>query len=727
MIQNSRTGEISLAEIPAPACRPGNIVVRNYSSIISMGTERSIVELGKKSLIGKARARPDLVKRAMEKARTEGITATFQEAMGRLETPMRLGYSCAGVVTQCGVDVTKFTPGDRVACIGSNAANHAEIISVPENLAAIIPENVLTEQAAFGQIAIIALHGIRSAKLSFGSTVAVIGLGLLGLITVQILRAYGFVVIGMDPDQLKCDLAISHGAEFAINSTDQLNSTILGCSDGVGADSIIITAASKTADPLVNAINVSRIGGRIVIVGAIPIQADRQSLWEKEIELIISKAGGPGSLIPEYEEKGIDYPSDLVRWTENRNLKEYLRLLSGNLINISPLITHRFPLTQAKKVYEKLSNGELSNAIAIAFEYQEEVNSDREVFLKIEPINFQPATLTLGVIGAGLFGQSSLLPVLKRTSNINRKTIATLSGISSQKSAEKFGFSASTTDSETLLQDKDINGVIIIAPHSVHAELAMRSLECKKHVLVEKPLCVNWEEYSRIKSVLLNSETENLLLMVGHNRRHSPHTEKIQLALKNRNEPLVASYRVNAGFVGSDHWVHSTEEGRSRIIGEMSHFVDLMQYLTNADPTRVTAERVQANNRSTINNDNIIVLFKFSDGSVGQLTYAGNGNRSLGRECLELFWQGNSATCTDYKRTRIYTKKGTKRFNTNNREMGYTQQILHFSRVISGEIEPKTSRHEILITMKTIFAIEESLATGLPITIDTFRTNIDQT
>lgn len=726
VIQNARTGKVSIAEVPSPACRPGNILVRNNSSIISIGTERSIVELGKKSLIGKARARPDLVKRAIEKARTEGITATIQEAKGRLETPTRLGYSCAGIVTQCGLEVTKFSPGDRVACIGSNAANHAEFISVPENLAAIVPANVLIEHAAFGQIAIIALHGIRSAKLSYGSTVAVIGLGLLGLITVQILRAYGFVVIGMDPDQSKCDLATLHGAEFATDNSNQLNSTILGCSDGTGADSVIITATSKTVDPLENAINVTRIGGRIVIVGAIPIQADRQSLWEKEIELIISKAGGPGSLVPEYEENGVDYPTDLVRWTENRNLKEYLRLLSRGLVDITPLITHRFPLNQANEVYDKLSNGSLSNAIAIAFEYQKEVEVNRTIPLKMEQKRVKPTTLTLGVIGAGLFGQSSLLPVLRRISNIKKKTIATLSGISSQKSAEKFGFSTSTTDSEFLLQDKDINGVIIIAPHSVHAELTMRSLECEKHVLVEKPLCTNWEEYSRIESVLSDTGTKHLLLMVGHNRRHSPHTEKIRLALKNRNEPLVVSYRVNAGFVSSDHWVHSTEEGRSRIIGEMSHFVDIMQYLTGADPIRVMAERVQGNNRSTINNDNIVAVFKFSDGSVGQLTYAANGNRSLGRESLEVFWQENTAICLDYKKTRIHTKRGIKRFNTNNREMGYAQEISHFSKVIAGKIEPKTSRHEILITMKTIFAIEQSLATGLPVAISTFKTNDDQ-
>ena len=403
-----------------------------------------------------------------------------------------------------------------------------------------------------------------------------------------------------------------------------------------------------------------------------------------------------------------------------------MRLLSDRLIDVSPLITHRFPLTEAKEVYEKLSNGSLSDAIAIAFEYPEEVSSTRQVSLKIEKITIEPSPLSLGVIGAGLFGQSSLLPVLKKMPEINKKTIATLSGISSQKSAEKFGFNTSTTNSKDLLQDKDINGVIIIAPHSVHAELTTQSLKYNKHVLVEKPLCISWKEYSRIESELLDKRTKNLLLMVGHNRRHSPHTEKIRVALTNRNEPLVVSYRVNAGFVGSDHWVHSTEEGRSRIIGEMSHFVDLMQYLTVSDPIRVNAERVQGNDRSTINNDNIIVILKFSDGSIGQLTYAANGNRSLGREYFEVFWQENSATCADYRRTRIYTKRGTKRFNTNNREMGYAQEILHFSRVIAGKLEPKTSKHETLITMKTIFAIEESLATGLPVTIDTFKITADQ-
>ena len=343
VVQNYRTGEVSVVEVPMPACRSGTILVKNLSSIVSLGTERSIVELGKKSLLGKARARPDLVKRVIEKARTEGVASTFREAKGRLETPTKLGYSSAGVVIECAEDVTRFAPGDRVACIGAGGANHAEYITVAENLAAKIPETVAPEQAAFGQIAIIALHGVRLAELDFGARVGVVGLGLLGLLTVQFLRAYGCIAIGMDPDEDKCELARKYGAEIAVADADAFAHAVIGVSDGSGADAVIVAAASEGGEPLAAAAEACRVGGRIVIVGVTDIHPDRQQLWEKEIEIVVSKAGGPGFLVPQYEEGGIDFPLDLVRWTQNRNLGEYLRLLAAGLMDVSPFITHRIP------------------------------------------------------------------------------------------------------------------------------------------------------------------------------------------------------------------------------------------------------------------------------------------------------------------------------------------------------------------------------------------------
>lgn len=717
VIQNYRSGEVSVVEVPAPACRPGAILVRNLSSIVSMGTERSIVELGKKSLIGKARARPDLVKRVIEKARTEGIASTFREAKGRLETPTLLGYSSAGIIVECAEDVTRFAPGDRVACIGANAANHAEFITVPENLAALIPDGVSAEQAAFGHIAIIALHGVRNANLSFGSRVAVIGLGLLGLITVQFLRAYGCVVVGMDPDKNKGQLAAENGAEVAVDTAEALNDTLLGLSDGNGADAVIITAASKGREPLTAAIDVSRFGGRIVIVGVMQIQANRQLLWEKEIELVVSKAGGPGHLVAQYEEAGIDYPLDLVRWTENRNLNEYLRLLSSGLIDVSPFVTHRTSIAEAAALYEKLVQGALSDAIAVAFEYPQDSEPERQVILPAQFARARKDSTTIGVIGAGLFGRSSFLPALRKTPFVRLKTLATQSGASSQDGAKKFGFEIATTDVAALLEDPEINAAIILAPHSEHAELVIQAIQQKKSVLVEKPLCISPEELSAIESALAEAQKENLIVMVGHNRRHSPHTGRIRALLQDRNEPLVMRYRVNAGFVASDHWVHSSDQGRSRVVGEMGHFIDLMQYLIAADPVRIFAERVTGNNKSTVNNDNIVALVKFSDGSVGELTYAASGRRSLGRESFELFWQDKAASCVDFRRTQLHSKHGIKKFNTSSRKMGYAEELAHFTASVRGQEAAKTSQHEMLLTMRAIFAIEKSLATGMPVRV----------
>ena len=718
VVQNYRTGEVSVLEVPMPACRSGTILVKNLSSIVSLGTERSIVELGKKTLLGKARARPDLVKRVIEKARTEGVSSTFREAKGRLETPTKLGYSSAGLVVECAEDVTRFSPGDQVACIGAAGANHAEYITVAENLAATIPEGVAPEQAAFGQIAIIALHGVRLAELGFGARVGVVGLGLLGLLTVQFLRAYGCIAIGMDPDESKCALARKHGAEIAVTDADAFAQAVVGVSDGSGADAVIITAASEGSGPLTAAAEACRVSGRIVIVGVTDIHPDRQQLWEKEIEIVVSKAGGPGFLVPQYEEGGIDFPIDLVRWTQNRNLAEYLRLLAAGLMDVSPFITHRIPIAEAATLYEKLGQGMLTGTIAVAFEYTKDTSTVSDIAIGA-PSSWD-GVMGLGVIGAGLFGRSSLLPALSTISAFKLRSLATQGGVSSQNAAQKYGFETATTDTSALLDDDEINAVIVLTPHADHAELVIAAIERNKSVLVEKPLCITTEELARIEAAL--AAAEGLTVMVGHNRRHSSHTARLKRALSGRNEPLVMAYRINAGFVPSNHWVHASEQGRSRVVGEMSHFVDLMQYLSAADPMRVYAERVSGNDASTVNNDNIVATIKFTDGSVGELTYAATGSRSLARESLELFWQGNATVTTDFRRTQLHGKRGSRKFNTASRDLGYTEELKHFGRAVRGHEAPIASASDMLATMRTVFAIEKSLATGQPIMVTNIAT-----
>jgi len=433
IIQNYRTGNLELAEVPVPLCSSNNILVKNIASLISLGTERSIIDLGKKSLLGKARARPDLVKRFVDKAKTEGFVKTFKEALGRLDTPTPLGYSSAGIVVEAGAQVQEFSPGDRVACIGAGYASHAEYIAIPPKLCCKVPDNVTFEEASFGMLGIIALHGIHSANLSFGSSVAVIGLGLLGLLTVQILKAYGCKVVGTDIDQAKLDLAEKLGADIVTESS-RLKAQSELFSDGHGVDAVILTVATTSDEPVNHAVDIVRYAGKVVIVGVTDIHPQRNEMWHKEVEIIVSKAGGPGTFDPFYENKGIDYPIGYVRWTEKRNLQEFMGGLSERRIDVRSLITHRFPINESLSVYEGITKGRLKDRIGIVLNYPEvrEDDSIKRRGILLKPISsvsdLAPQTPVIGVIGAGLFGKALLLPTLNGIRGVRLKKLSTASG-----------------------------------------------------------------------------------------------------------------------------------------------------------------------------------------------------------------------------------------------------------------------------------------------------------
>lgn len=730
VIQNYRTGKLELAEVPIPLCSPNKILVKNMASLISIGTERSIVELGKKSLLGKAKSRPDLVKRFMDKAKNEGFVKTFKEALGRLDNPTALGYSSAGIVIEAGKQVQEFSSGDKVACIGAGYASHAEYITIPLNLCSKVPDNISFEEASFGMLGIIALHGIRSANLSFGSSVAVIGLGLLGLLSMQLLKAYGCQVFGLDIDSKKADLAKRLGADHASATEVELKESVERATSGHGVDTVIITAATKSAEPVNLAVDLCRFRGKVVLVGVADVHPQRNEMWHKEVEIVVSKAGGPGIFDLFYENKGIDYPIGYVRWTENRNLQEFMRLISKGKVDVRSLISHRFKIEQAETVYKDLMDNKGEPYIGVILQYPEELHDSRykildigkrKVTLKLTSniSHLTSNTASVGVIGAGLFGKALLLPALKKVRGLRLKSLATSSSANVYHTGKKYGFETCTTDYHEVLNDDKIESIIILTPHSLHAKMVCEALQAGKYVFVEKPLCINEEELKEIISTYqyLITTNQSLLLMVGYNRRFSPHATKMSEYFANRHDPMVINYRVNAGFVPLDHWVHAEEEGGGRIIGEICHFVDFMQLLTASNPTRVFSERISGNNRTAVNNDNLAINLKFADGSVGNIVYSASGDKAFSKERVEIFCEGKTVVSTDFRKTSFHFAGRKRTFKTFNQTMGYKEELTHFFDVVKGNAESKLSPDEIFYSTLTVFKIHESLKKGQAVEI----------
>jgi len=702
-------------------------LVRNIASAVSLGTERSIIDLGKKSLIGKARARPELFKQALNKAKKEGFWKTFQEAMGRLDTPNPLGYSCAGVVEEVGDGVDEFSVGDRVACIGVGFASHAEFVSVPKNLCAPIPEGVTEEEAAFGMLGIIALHGVRTANVHLGEYVAVIGLGLLGQITVQLLKASGCKVIGSDLDPMKIELVQNMGCDVALHALELISHAEF-FSRGNGVDAVIITAATQTSEPIESAARICRFGARVVLVGVCDIQIPRQSFWEKEIEFKVSKAGGPGIFDPLYELEGIDYPVGLVRWTERRNLEVVLDLMKEKKLRIDPLITHRFDINEAQDAYEMLMKGQ-QNFVGVLLKYPQRDEKTNVVGEKVVNIP-QPQTYTLkpktsetigvGLVGAGLFTKALLLPALSKVPGISLRGIATATGATANHMAKKFGFAYDTTDYHRLLKDPDIEAVFVLTRHDLHAKMVIEALGAGKHVFVEKPLCLNESELKEIISsyfLRLTPHASQPLLMVGYNRRHAPLSLRVKEFFGHRSSPLMINCRINAGSVPKNHWVHDPVEGGGRIIGEVCHFVDIVQYWTNSLVKQVYAQRISGGSHDLANSDNVSITLKLQDGSIGQILYTAAGDKAFSRERYELFCENSVCVIEDFKEA-FFVRSGSKnKRRLFGQDLGYHGELASFFDAIKhGGLPPVAFENYINSTLATLKAIE-SIQKGLPIEV----------
>jgi predicted dehydrogenase len=647
------------------------------------------------------------------------LRRTYEEAMGRLDTPTPLGYSSAGEVLEAGISAHSFMPGDRVACVGQGYASHAEFVTVPVNLVAKIPDGVSFDEAAFGMLGIIALHGVRMAKLEFGGTVAVLGLGLIGLLTVQILRAYGCRVVCMDPDADKIALAVKFGAEAAVSSIEAMEDSAASLTIGFGCDAVIVTAATTSDAPIHAAVRLSRLKGRIVVVGVTDIHPDRNELWAKEVELVVSRAAGPGSLDTLYEQDGVDLPIGEVRWTLNRNLQEFLRLIETRRVDVTPLITNRFPIAEAEGAYKHLMNGTLGSPIGVLLDYACDAPIIRQTKTSYAQSRSVPTdNLRLGMVGAGLFGKAVLLPALKKVSGVSFAALSTSSGASAAHNAERFGFVEATTDADAIFESKGIDAVIVATPHDQHASAVLRAIETNKPLFLEKPLCVTTLELEEIARAISQAQIQPLL-MVGHNRRYSPHTNILRKWLGERTGPLVMSVRINAGFVPREHWVHAESQGRSRIIGEMTHFLDLICTLTDARFRRVHASRVTGNDRTIINNDNLSAIFEMTDGSVATLVYSAQGARQTPREQIEIFSAGRTLMSTDFKSSALFSATGLqKSFRTSGAQSGYVEELNHFVAAVRGRTVMSPPLEILLHVMHTAFALEEALARGTPVLVD---------
>lgn len=716
VVQNYRSGEVALRTVPAPRCPRGGLLVRTTASLISIGTERSMVDLGRKSLIGKARARPDLARRALEKAKREGFWKVFQDSLARLDTPSPLGYSSSGVVLEVGEGVTGFAPGDRVACVGHGFASHAEIVSIPANMAARIPDAVGDEEAAFGMVGVIALHGVREAHLTFGSKVAVIGLGLLGLITVQLLRAYGCQVIAMDLDPSKCALAKEFGAAAVTTSQEELLEISNQLSDGFGQDAVLITAATKSDAPVNAAIELSRPKARIVLVGVADIHPSRNDMWYKEMEIVVSKAGGPGALDPLYEIDGVDMPIGHVRWTQTRNVEELLRLAAEKRLDLARLITHRYAIADAETAYREHLGEARTNAIGVMVNYQAAPSSARQVVLPASPAARRDGALRLAVLGAGQFGRTTLLPALVKAPGVTLQVLATSSGVNAEHSGRRFGFSEVSTESDALFAREDVDALFALTPHSHHARAVKLAIAHNKPLFVEKPLCVTPEELAEIEDAW-NAAAQRPVIMVGHNRRYSPHADKMREWMKGRKGPMVMDTRVNAGYVPPEHWVHSEAQGRSRIVGEMTHFLDFMEAVAGTAITEVGAMRTDGGSRMVLDNDNLAVNLRFADGSVGSLVYSGQGPRSYPREHFELFFDGRAITSLDFRQSFLFDAKGKSKFATGAQDYGYGREIEAFLAAARGQAGILPDFATDLRIMRAAFAIEASLGAGTSIKV----------
>lgn len=699
LTQNLKDGEMKILEVPFPALSSGCILVRNHFSLISAGTEGKTVKDARLGYIGKARARKDEVKKVIDTAKTLGILNTYRMVMNKLDAPSSLGYSCAGEVIAVASDVSDFRVGDKVAC-GGNGAIHAEVVAVPVNLCVKLDPAVPLQHAAFTTLGAIALQGIRQADLRLGENCVVIGLGLLGQLSIQMLQAAGIRTIGVDIDSRMVKLASENGCDLAIErGRADLEQQILNFTNGEGTDAVIIVAGTDSTDPVDLAGALCRKKGKVVVVGAVPTGFKRPNYFKKELDLRMSCSYGPGRYDPEYEEKGIDYPYAYVRWTENRNMQAFVELLRTGKVNLSPLLTHTFPFKDATNAYQLVLDKH-EPFIGIVLQYDVEKELLKSVRLnEHKPNASSPA---IGLIGAGGFGQNFLLPAIKGKAQF--VSVATARPHNARNIADKYGFSSCTGNADEVISNPNVNTVFIATRHDSHGEYVLKSLKEGKNVFVEKPLCLHESELEEIRNAYQNSKS---ILMVGFNRRFAPMIRKIREQFR-EGAPVAINYRINAGIVPADHWIHDPSIGGGRIIGEVCHFIDLCMHLARSPLSELSAHRMDDGGGLM---DTVVISIAFRNGSTASLSYFSNGNKLVSKEYLEVFGSGMTAILDDFKTLTIYGKSASK--TSGNQDKGHQSEIAEFLQAIqNGQPSPIPAEELFLSTLATFKVLESAAQKG---------------
>jgi polar amino acid transport system substrate-binding protein len=711
VLQHVKSGEVAVKDVPVPVARPGFVLVRTAASLISAGTERVAVESGQKGLVSRAIEQPGLVKQVLNKARTDGLVTTFEAVRTKLESLTALGYSAAGTVVSVGDEVSGVRAGDRVACAGLGYASHAEVLSVPKNLCVRLPDEVSFDAGAVATVGAIALQGVRLAELTLGESVVVIGLGLIGQLTVQLLRAHGCRVFGIDIDEQRIDLAKRLGADDGCPSNKDAKQRVIEWSRGRGADAVLITAGTSSNEPVELAGEISRTKGRVIVVGAVGLNIPRKPYYDRELTFKISMSYGPGRYDPEYEERGRDYPFGYVRWTEGRNIEAFLDLISSGRMNIEPLITHRFKIEEGERAYQLITGEKNEPYLGVLLHY----NSEREPETRIElskPATSPAQSVRVGLIGAGDYAKAMLLPNLK-AAGADFQSIATASGVTARAVGEQNGFRFCVSGAEEVVTDEQVNLVVIATRPGSHADLARQALEQGKYVFVEKPLALTEDELERLEQ----TAGAHGKLAVGFNRRFSPLARAAQEFFRDRQTPLSINYRVNAGRIPRNHWVHDPQEGGGRIIGEVCHFVDFIHFITGSLTTRVYAESISAENFEAADDDSIFATLRLADGSNASIAYLSEGDKSLPKERIEIFGAGKSFVIEDFRSATSYQNGKARTTKLREQDKGQRNEIKAVCAMVLEGTPAPISLEDLATTTRATFRIRESLRTGLPVEV----------
>ena len=718
VVQSARSGKLALKEVPDARVRSGHLLVRTKASLISAGTERMVVQFAKKSLAAKARARPDLVRKVLDKAKRDGIGATMRAVMARLDEPLPLGYSAVGDVVEVGAGLEgKFRVGQRVAIAGAGLANHAELNTVPENLCAPVPDDVNDEEACFGTLGAIAMNGVRLLEPQLGDVIAVIGAGLVGQLAAQLADLAGCRVVVLDYDAERLKLADYGGAELTCNLGDgDPAAAIMDLSGGRGCDGVVIAAATDSSEPFDTAAAIARDKGKISLVGITGTEFDYRAFMKKELSVVVSRSYGPGRYDPDYENRHVKYPIGFVRWTETRNLEESVRLMSrrrDHRLQVEQMITHKFPFADAERAYDMVTNNTEPH-LGVILEYDGETKKEKSPRLRT-PVSVSTGKAAagkcvLGVIGAGNFARTVLLPRLKKIDGVELHTLVTQRGISADHSEDTFGFAHSDTDDAAIFDNPDINAVLITTPHSSHAALTARALAAGKNVLVEKPLALDREQLNTVIRARLGSDA---FLAVGFNRRFAPLSVQARDRLAQAGGTKYVLLRVNAGQLPEDSWQNAAEEGNGRILGEVCHFVDLARFLVGDEIETVQAAAASVSQGAC---DDLTVSLNFADGSLATIAYTALGDTAYSKELVEAFAGGTVININDFRGMTVTAAgKEQKQGRSMEQDKGHAAELEAFAKAVASGGPAPADEAEIVESSFATIAVLESLQRGGPV------------